>query len=117
MSHLLGKKLDINPVMQELKNKIFYIQNFNSLLSLIVILGSMFEYDLYYFKHYYKKHEDGEKFEINENGDSKYQGQQYRVLFSIVCIITAFMSVYSNILEFRLKKLQGTLFEGRINFF
>jgi hypothetical protein len=77
-------------------------------------MGSVFEYDLYYFQNYYKVDED-QIYRINPEGGYNYRGMYYRTFFSILCIISAFMSIYSNLLEFRLEKLQGAYFEGRIN--
>lgn len=90
--------------------KISLIEIFNALISLFVIIGSWMEYEYYYFKNFYIL-EDG-VYTVKPDGDNNYKGMFYRSIFSIVCIITASMTILSKNLEFKLKKLQGTYFEG-----
>jgi len=92
-------------------NKVLFIQNFNAILSLAVIVGTMMEYEFYYFDNFYILNKENQ-YEVKKDGEKNYSGMQYRLLFSLICGITAFMSIYSSVLEFRLKKLQGNYYEG-----
>lgn len=111
LSHLLGKNLEINPKIISMQKRILTVNNLNALFSFLVIIGSMFEYENYYFKSYYTLNDDG-VYVVKDLNEVEYKGEIYRSLYSIFCLITAVLSIYSTKLEYNMKILQGTIVEG-----
>lgn len=72
----------------------------------------MLEYEFYYFKHFYELNKDN-LYKVRPEGENNYIGIYLRSIFSIICIISAILSIYSSILEFKLKKKLGFFFEGK----
>lgn len=107
--------MEIPPTLAILSKKVFFLENLNAFLSLIVIIGSMFEYEFYYFPAFFKV-DDENIYRVNEKGGDLYKGMVWRSVFSIICLITVFLSIKSYMLLFRLRKLQNIIGDGT-NFF
>lgn len=115
LSHLLGKNLEINPNIKNMQKKIFLLENINALISFMVIIGSMMEYEFYYFKNYYELDSDKGVYIIRKDGDINYKGNFYRMIFTAFCLVSVLLTVISANLEFKMKKLQGVFFaDGKI---